>query len=134
MSIWTHVNASFRLDGYGYISDKEIEKIFGKQVSYEDLSQYYGKKHKVKTLPMGSEGSLEMTIWHNPDECCVASTTVFVFGDLRDYDSFSELEKWFNEVCKNIRNSRIICGIRQAVMQVSIENNGSKTFQVDYDY
>lgn len=39
MSIWTHVNASFRIDSIGEISDKYIYDIFGKPLTYEDLTK-----------------------------------------------------------------------------------------------
>lgn len=78
-------------------------------------------KDKEKYLPMGSEGTLEMSIWHNPDKSCIASTTVSVFGDLRDYGSFNEIEEWFNRCCVGF-------GIRQAICQVKVEGCGTKVF------
>lgn len=67
----------------------------------------------MKTLPIGSKGSLEISIWHNQDVGCNASTTVSVFGDLRDYggSDIDKLKEWFNDCCQQL------C-IRQAVMQV----------------
>lgn len=67
MSQWTHVNASFRLNSIGEISDEEIIDIFGKQVSYKGMSnieydENYEVKDKEKYLPIGSEGTLEMSI------------------------------------------------------------------------
>lgn len=127
MSQWTHVNASFRLDSIGKIQDEKIIEIFGKQVSYKSMSNLeydvnYEVKDKEKYLPMGSEGTLEISIWHNPDKSCMASTTVSVFGDLRDYGSFDEIEKWFNKCCGNF------C-VRQAICQVEVEGIGTKVFQ-----
>ena len=127
MSVWTHVNASFRLDSFGRIDDEKIINIFGKSVDYYHMNEIeydenWEVKNKDKYLPMGSEGTLEMSTWHNPDESCVASTTVSIFGDLRDYDSFDEIEKWFNKCCNN-------CWIRQAVCQVKVEGCGTKVFQ-----
>ena len=63
-----------------------------------------------------------MSIWHNPNESCMASTTVSVFGDLRDYGSFEDIEKWFNKCCD------AFC-IRQAFCQVEVEGCGTKVFQ-----
>ena len=104
MSQWTHVAAVFRLDSIGKISDENIQKVFGKEVTYNQLFGY-DEKDGVKTLPMGSEGTLEMSIWHNPDNSCLASTTVSVFGDLRDYggtDDINKLKDWFNNCCTNL--------------------------------
>lgn len=127
MSQWTHVNASFRLDSIGKIQDEKIIEIFGKQVGYRSMSnleydENYEVKDKEKYLPMGSEGTLEMSIWHNTDKSCMTSTTVSVFGDLRDYGSFDEIEKWFNKCCGNF------C-VRQAICQVEVEGIGTKVFQ-----
>ena len=116
MSQWTHVNASFRLDSIGYIPDERIEEVFGKEISYDDLYDY-DETSTVKTLPMGSEGSLNISVWHNPDRCCMASTTVTVFGDLRDYGGDSDIEKlkeWFNNCCNEFM-------VRQAIMQIQDE-------------
>lgn len=48
-----------------------------------------------------------------PDKCCMASTTVSVFGDLRDYggNDIDKLKEWFNDCCKQFM-------VRQAVMHV----------------
>ena len=112
MSQWTHVAAIFRLDSIGKISDEDIYKVFGKEITWNDLYNY-DESEDTKTLPMGSEGTLEMSIWHNPDKSCIASTTVSVFGDLRDYgeNDINKLKEWFNDSCKQF-------GTRQAVMHV----------------
>lgn len=127
MSQWTHVNASFRLNSLGRIEDEDIIKIFGKSVDYYDMDEVeydenWEVKNKEKYLPMGSEGTLEMSIWHNPSESCMASTTVSVFGDLRDYGSFDKIEEWFNRCCNSF-------WVRQAVCQVEVEGWGTKVFQ-----
>ena len=132
MSQWTHVNANFRLNSLDRIDDETIIKVFGKEVDYYDMMKIeydddWEVKDKEKYLPMGSEGTLKMSIWHNPNKSCVASTTVSVCGDLRDYGSFDEIEEWFNRCCDDIGNF----GIRQAVCQVSVECLGTKIFQRD---
>lgn len=113
MSQWTHVAAVFRLDSLGPISDENIIECFGKTVSYEELHDY-DELDSSKVLPMGSEGSLEMNIWHNPDHRDLASTTVSVFGDLRDFggnEGLEKLKKWFDDCCKSFM-------VRQAIMQI----------------
>ena len=119
MSQWTHVNAIFRLNSIGRISDEQIIEMFGKRVSYKGMSsieydENYKIKNKEKYLPIGSEGTLERSIWHSEDESSLASTTVSIFGDLRDYGDFDEIERWFNKCCNR-------CWIRQAVCQVCVE-------------
>lgn len=129
MSRWTHVNASFRINSMGKISDEKLIEVFGKPVDYYhmDKIEYNGDgevKNKEQYLPMGTEGTLKISIWHNPNESCVASTTVSVFGDLRDYGSFSEIENWFNRCCNYFGPF----GIRQAVCQVQVEGLCTKIF------
>ena len=97
MSQWTHVNASFRLDSFGRIEDEELINIFGKSIDFYHMDEIeydenWEVKDKDKYLPMGSEGTLEMSIWHNPNESCIASTTVSIFGDLRDYGDYEEID------------------------------------------
>ena len=106
---------------------KKLLIFLEKQVDYRDMSnieydENYEVKDKDKYLPIGSEGTLEMSIWHNPDKSCMASTTVSVFGDLRNYGSFDEIEKWFNKCCNRFF-------VRQAVCQVEVEGIGIKIFQ-----
>lgn len=130
MSQWTHVNASFRLDSFGRIEDEELINIFGKSIDFYHMDEieydeYWEVKDKDKYLPMGSEGTLEMSIWHNPNESCIASTTVSIFGDLRDYGDYEEIEKWFNKCCDAFGS----IGIRQAFCQVNVEGFGTKVFQ-----
>jgi hypothetical protein len=130
MSQWTHVNSIFRLDSFQRIKDEEIINIFGKAVDYEHMDEIeydedWEVKDKEKYLPMGSEGTLEMSIWHNPNVSCMASTTVSVFGDLRDYESFEEIEKWFNRCCDAF-------AIRQAICQVNVESRGTQVFQREW--
>ena len=129
MSQWTHVNAIFRLDSFGRISDKKIIEVFGKQVDYDKMysveyDENYDVKDKAQYLPMGSEGTLKMSIWHNPDNHCLASTTVSVFGDLRDYSDYNEIKDWFNKCCNSFL-------IRQAICQVEVERCETKVFMYE---
>lgn len=112
MSQWTHVAAVFRLNSFDKISDEDIKKVFGKEVNFYQLFNY-DEADDTKTLPMGSESTLKMSIWHNPDSSYMASTTVSVFGDLRDYggSDIEKLKEWFNECCSKFM-------VRQAIMQV----------------
>ena len=109
MSQWTHVNASFRVNGVKYLTNKEIEKVIGKPYLLEDdYDDFFDDNDnpKFKLLPRGSEGSLEYSVWNNPDDNCLALQTVTVFGDLRDYSNV--------DVCKSL-------DIRQAVIQIVVE-------------
>lgn len=118
MSQWTHVASCFRIDSFGEISDEQIYNVFGKFVSDDDWDD--AEENPSEYLPCGSEGSLNISIWHNPSKHSIASTTVMAFGDLRDYNDVEALEEWFNKVCSGFM-------IRQAVMEIDVEFKGKYT-------
>lgn len=125
MSNWTHVAAIFRIDSWRtHDGEKNFEKIFGRELNAFDERDVWleADKHPERFLPIGSEGSLEMSVWTNPDPCCMAAYTVSIFGDLRDHDSTEEIINWFEEKCKELGGS-----IRQAVITVDNERYGTQT-------
>ena len=91
MSIWTHVNAAFRIDTF--LSEIDFEKVFGKELDYWDDYQIWdeAEKNPNEFLPLGSEGSLKMHVWENPDKNCMARYTVSIFGDLRDVEDIEKV-------------------------------------------
>ena len=103
MSQWLQVAAIARIDDFRLEqvsveeATKKFESIFGKECSYEygDFDDAY--EHPESYLPMGSEGSLTMNVWVNPDTHCLASYTVSIFGSLRDCDSedADRIIEWF---------------------------------------
>lgn len=121
MSQWTHVNSSFRIDSFEKVSDEEICNVFGRHVGFNDLWDY---ESEYKSTPMGSEGSLEIAIWHNPETDHVASTQVSVFGDLRDFGEEEDIEmlkQWFDECCSKF-------SVRQAVIQIDGYHKGETVY------
>lgn len=126
MSNWTHVAAIFRVDGFYH--DYDFTKIFGKELNSNDSidKRWESQEHPEQFLPLGSEGSLKMSIWENPDHSCVAAYTVSIFGDLRDHNSIDEIINWFDEKCKGI-------WIRQAVITVENEMYGTSTKTYKYE-
>lgn len=128
MSNWTHVCAIFRIDEARSFTDKpNFEEIFGKQLSYYASENMWeeAENYPERFLPFGSEGSLEMTIWENPDMSSVDAYTISIFGDLRDHDSADEIIEWFDNKCEEI--CQVFAGIRQAVITVDNEWYGQKT-------
>ena len=129
MSNWTHVAAIFRVDSLRLDNHRpNFTKIFGKELNYNDAREVFfeAEDHPERFLPCGSEGSLEMSVWENPDPCCVAAYTVSVFGDLRDHESVEEIINWFDAKCKML-------SIRQAVITVDNEWNGTQTKAYVYE-
>lgn len=126
MSNWTHVAAIFRVDSL--CRDYNFTEMFGKELNWYDSMDKWieAEEHPEQFLPLGSEGSLNMDVWENPDSSCLAAYTVSVFGDLRDHDSIDEIINWFNEKCKGI-------WIRQAVITVENEMYGMLTKTYRYE-
>lgn len=82
--------------------------------SYDDY-----RKNPDEYVPVGSEGGLDVSVWVNPDDSCLAAFTISAFGDLRDFGSgdVEKVKSWFSRVCSKA------C-IRQAVCQVNTEGYG----------
>lgn len=120
MSNWTHVAAIVRVDSLRFVEgDIDFERVFGKQISFHsDASEWdEAMKHPERFLPMGSEGSLKMQIWANPDMHSMAAYTIAIFGDLRDHDSAQAIVDWFKDKCSELF-------IRQATIIAENERNG----------
>lgn len=118
MSVWTHVAAVFRIDGIQEFGKPNFEEIFGKQCLWNDSGAVWEDacKNPEKYLPMGSEGTLETSVWVNPRGNELAAYTVTVFGDLRDFNDIEFVEKWFDNSCRKAEN------VRQAVVTIECEN------------
>jgi hypothetical protein len=72
------------------------------------------ENHPEFYTPTGSEGGIEYDVWENPHKSDMASHTVSIFGDLRDYNTAEEIIEWFNKICKSF-------WIRDAVLNIDIE-------------
>ena len=116
MSNWTHVLASIRIDDLRWNdSVPDFDKLIGKECLWEDSPT-------ENTLPLGSEGSLQKSVWINPRESDCAAYTVTIFGDLRDTDSAETYIEWFKGKCAEIEQNYVI---RQAFITARNEQNGT---------
>ena len=124
MSVWTHVAATFRVDCVrvrgGAVPN--FEAIFGKTLNFDDEEEKWNEAYNNPGmyLPLGSEGSLKMSVWEDPHQSMLAAFTVSVFGDLRDYSDIKAIKEWFDRCCKNT-------WIRQAVITAECEVGESFT-------
>lgn len=120
MSTWTHVAGIVRIDMFrllekGESDEKEIiEEMtshFGKELSFYDVTLKWDDayEHPEHYLPFGSEGSLKMSVWINPNTHSMAAVTVSIFGDLRDYSDVDGIVEWFKEKCNNDISVRNAC-------------------------
>ena len=102
MSIWTHVAGIIRVDSIREIEELDFTEIFGKELEYDDSNFGDAENHPDQYLPFGSEGSLKMIIWDNPNKHQMAAYTVSIFGDLRDYDEPEKIIEWFKNKCSKL--------------------------------
>ena len=124
MSQWLQVAAVARIDDFrdGPVSvedaTKMFEKVFGKECSWEHGDFEDAFEHPENYLPMGSEGSLTMSVWVDPDISSLAAYTVSIFGSLRDRGSedANEIIDWFkNKVSSVMTRNAIIAENRTAI-------------------
>lgn len=120
MSNWTHVAGIIRIDDFR-VEDKipDFDELIGKELHFGDPFAKWDDAYQYpeKYLPLGSEGSLEKSVWMNPNKGSVAAYTVSIFGDLRDHDDPREIVEWFRKICDKFT-------IRNAVIVVENEANG----------
>jgi len=125
MSNWTHVAGIIRVDAIRDVLDAKInfDEIIGKECRWNSPSEIWDdiEANPDKYLPMGSEGSLQMSVWENPDRNCMASYTISIFGDLRDHHSTSDIIEWFKKKCE-------LLWVRNAVITVENEWCGTVTY------
>lgn len=125
MSCWSHVAAIFRIDDFrfGAGPKPDFEALFGMECLADSPKSVWieADYSPEKFLPMGSEGSLRMTVWENPNIHHLAAYTVSIFGDLRDHEDVDGLIKWFDEKCKSVHM------LRQAVITVENDYYGVRT-------
>lgn len=122
MSNWTHVAGIIRIDYIKWENDPELnfDELIGKECLFESDSEIWedAKNNPDKYLPMGSEGTLEKSVWINPKQYDVPRYAVSIFGDLRDHDNPQEIIDWFQKICNKLKNL-----VRNAVITASNERN-----------
>lgn len=141
MSVWSHVLCSFRFDSFRNdwvlnVKDytiKDFHNIIGKECLWDSEETVWDdvKNNSDTYLPMGSEGSLRMSLWTNPNKDEIPSYTVTIFGDLRDHDDkkyVDDMIKWFIDKCNEIEDDKDNnLSIRQAFIQIDNEAFGLKS-------
>ena len=127
MSNWTHVAGIIRVDYIKWDDDPELDfdKLIGKECLWGSDYEVFedADKHPESYLPMGSEGSLQKSVWINSNDSHVSRYTVSIFGDLRDHDSCDEIIEWFKSKCESLGDR-----VRQATITVNNEYSGTKSY------
>ncbi len=125
MSNWTHVAGVIRVDYMKWddVPELDFDELLGKECLWGDYEDFENAdKHPELYLPMGSEGSLQKSVWINPKDSHIARYTVSIFGDLRDHNSPDEIIEWFKNKCK------LIGYVRQATITVDNGYYGTKSY------
>lgn len=124
MSTWTHVTGVVRVDAIRMGMETEVnwDDIFGKECLWEESPSVWHDldEHPEKYMPCGSEGTLQKTVWENPEKSCMAAYTVSIFGDLRDWYDVDAIIDWFKRIVKDEN----LLWVRSAVITVT---NGQVT-------
>lgn len=144
MSNWTHVAGIIRFDSMRGMKGYLKENIKADDYTLDDFHNLIGKEclwgcsnktledfeeNPDDYLPMGSEGSLQLSLWINPEKDCSFSYVVSIFGDLRDHDDANEIIEWFKKKLKSIEkvyeNNLFV---RQATITANNEYNGTASW------
>lgn len=124
MSIWTHVAGVIRIDAFRMSAEEvpDFDLLIGRECLWKDPLSLWEERdaHPDDFLPMGSEGSLQKSVWINPDTSYLAAYTVMIFGDLRDYANPEKIIEWFKNKCGSIDNNPLFV-VRQAVITADTE-------------
>ena len=127
MSVWTHVAGVIRVDDIRFDNYlPNFDKIVGKECLFESSENIWRdmENNPNDYMPYGSEGTLQKSVWINPNKSDMAAYTISIFGDLRDYEEPQPIIDWFIKVC-----DRFKC-IRQAV--ITVETEGQETLNYVY--
>lgn len=127
MSVWTHVAGIIRVDDIRMEDNlPDFDKLIGKECLFESPNEIWDDciKNPNDYMPCGSEGTLQKSVWINPEKSDMAAYTISIFGDLRDYEEPQPIIDWFIKVCDR-------CGwIRQAT--ITVETEGQETLNYVY--
>jgi len=104
------------MTGMPFTTIADVVRHLGRTCSYED-DVADGVCDKCDT-PCGSEGSIKLSFYVNPDASALAAYSVAVFGDLRDYgkEDVPKIEAWF----KKVTTGKGVM-VRNAILEITIE-------------
>ena len=113
MSQWTHVCGVIRIDLL-YEQDQDIfqniTRAFGNTCNYDSPEEAWNKC----TVPKGSECSIQYKIAKTGSEHSSAWGLVYLWGDLRDYENYTEIYEWIKKACKDF-------AVRSCCVKIDVE-------------
>jgi len=134
MSVWTHVAGVVRIDGFS-VHDKEISAAInvklGSIVYFDSPDTVWNDAccDKIKTPPMGSEGSLQYEYCISGAASQLARGQITIWGDLRDFgrSDCTIIKDWLNALVPKDDDDY---DIRQGLVLVNVE--GHRPFVIEY--
>lgn len=129
MSAWSQVAGIIRIDAIRIMQPElDFDELIGKECLWDDDMSVWDdqEKHPEKYMPMGSEGSLQKSIWVNPDKSCMDAYTVSIFGSLRDHEDVDGIIEWFKNVCDK-------CRVRNATITIENDLLGTKNYTYNHE-
>lgn len=129
MSTWTHVAGIIRAYGVqNWEPDHDWDSIVGKECLWGSSRETWkdADEHPEEYMPCGSEGTLQKSIWVNPDKSDMNSYVISVFGDLRDWYDVDAIVVWFKKIVKNKLS------VRSAVITVINTLDDTRTWSYNF--
>lgn len=129
MSTWTHVAGVIRAYGVqDMATGHDWDSIIGKECLWGSNSEAWkdADDHPEEYMPLGSEGTLQKSIWVNPDKSDMTAYTISVFGDLRDWYDVDAIVEWFKKIVKNK------LWVRSAVITVTNTIDNTRTWAYNF--
>lgn len=129
MSTWTHVTGIIRAYSIqDMVPERDWDSVIGKECLWGSNSERWkdADEHPEEYMPCGSEGTLQKSIWVNPDKSDVNSYVISVFGDLRDWDDVDPIIEWFKKLVKEK------LWVRSAVITVISTQDKTRTWAFNF--
>jgi hypothetical protein len=117
MSQWTHVAATIRFDALrlpGIAVGRMTLADLGRTVQYDQPVTAWD----ACDVPCGSEGSLQTSLYEDPDTSNMAAYVATIWGDLRSYEDVEAIRAYLNRICRGRM-------VRQGVAIVNVEFKGT---------
>ena len=119
MSQWTHVCGCIRIDTLPFVQrspERILYSRFGNTVQFNDPPE----KWELCTVPRGTEGSVQYKVVKTaPHYNHMAWGVIYIWGDLRDYESPQAIYEWIKKSCANLEADAMT--IRDCIVKIDVE-------------
>lgn len=116
MSLWTHMSGTLRLDSLKFEKEDTMNKSDFNKIFIVSTWEKWNRKCNV---PCGSEGSIEYSLWINPNISQVPSYQLSFRGDLRDFSDTQAILDWWKSIPELLKKLPKHVWIREGIMECS---------------